>query len=95
MPSPKNRTRHLIFRLTNDEYDALQKECTDRGGRNLSEYARSQLLSSPRSRVLNGMIETRLIRLEQLLSDLYDSVGRLLDGAPGERTTGQHHNGQN
>jgi len=40
----KPRNRLLIFRLTQDEYEALQSASS--GARSLSEYARAKLLGS-------------------------------------------------
>lgn len=41
--NPRNKT--VIFRLTEDEYSALQEACTSRGARSLSDYARERILS--------------------------------------------------
>lgn len=35
-----------MFRLTEEEYTCLKSECDAAGGRNLSDYTRSELLSS-------------------------------------------------
>ena len=40
----KRRDRTLIFRITQDEYDQLLAACMARGGRNLSDFARTELL---------------------------------------------------
>ncbi|HLJ17598.1 MAG TPA: hypothetical protein VKV15_24090 [Bryobacteraceae bacterium] len=42
----KPRNRVVIFRLTQDEYVTLQSACASQGGRSLSEFARSRLLSA-------------------------------------------------
>ena len=44
MAISKPRNRLLIFRLTQDEYEALQSASS--GARSLSEYARAKLLGS-------------------------------------------------
>ena len=44
MAVTKPRNKILIFRLTQDEYQALQTASS--GARSLSDYARSKLLSS-------------------------------------------------
>jgi hypothetical protein len=46
MAVTKPRNRMLIFRLTQDEYDALQAASSQRGARSLSEFARAQLFGS-------------------------------------------------
>ena len=40
----KRRDKYLIFRLTQDEYEALQNASS--GARSLSDYARTKLLES-------------------------------------------------
>ena len=40
----KRRDKYLIFRLTQDEYEALQNASS--GARSLSDYARTRLLQS-------------------------------------------------
>ena len=61
---PRNRT--LIFRLTQEEYQALQ--AASLGARSLSDYARNKLLSTA---------ETLPIRAE--LSELKSSVSRIYE----------------
>jgi hypothetical protein len=73
MQSLKRRDRAVIFRLTEDEYNNLATACRQRGARNLSDYARSELLqSSERNqpdvmRILSDL-RSRLERMEGLLS---------------------------
>jgi hypothetical protein len=61
---PRNRT--LIFRLTQEEYQALQLASS--GARSLSDYARSKLL---------GTLETQPIHAE--LTELKSSVSRIYE----------------
>ncbi len=49
---PRNRT--LIFRLTQDEYDALQAASS--GARSLSEFARHRLLGSNENRSIDAQL---------------------------------------
>ncbi|MBM3812287.1 MAG: hypothetical protein FJW20_11720 [Acidimicrobiia bacterium] len=44
MPTFKRRDKILLFRLTQEEYDRLLTACQKRGGRSLSDFARTQLL---------------------------------------------------
>jgi hypothetical protein len=62
----KPRNRILIFRLTQDEYEALQAAST--GARSLSDFARSKLLSSldPVGAQLSDL-QSKVARIEQLL----------------------------
>jgi DNA-binding transcriptional regulator GbsR (MarR family) len=46
MPTFKRRTRIVLFRLTDDEYEALQSACAKRGARTISDFARKELLRS-------------------------------------------------
>jgi hypothetical protein len=39
---PRNRV--VLFRLSQDEYRALKETCERRGGRNVSEFTRSEVL---------------------------------------------------
>jgi hypothetical protein len=62
----KPRNRILIFRLTQEEYEALQAAST--GARSLSDFARSKLLSSldPVGAQLSDL-QLKVARIEQLL----------------------------
>lgn len=68
MAVQKPRNRILIFRLTEDEYDALQTASS--GSRSLSEFARGKLLSSLGSPALDQQINelsTKVSRIAELL----------------------------
>jgi hypothetical protein len=39
------RQKHLIVRVTAQEFAALKQACESKGGRNLSDFARTELLS--------------------------------------------------
>jgi hypothetical protein len=67
---PRNRT--LIFRLTQEEYEALQAASS--GARSLSEFARAKLMHSLGPSPLDANIDAKLYeltnkvsRIEQLL----------------------------
>jgi hypothetical protein len=62
----KPRNRILIFRLTQEEYEALQSASA--GARSLSDFARSKLLSSvdPLGAQLTEL-QSKVARIEQLL----------------------------
>lgn len=81
----KTRSRVVVFRLSEDEYDSLKDACSERGGRNLSEFTRSELMSSVRSDSPHGLIRKQLSQMETRLDQLQVSVDRItrqLDGAP-------------
>ena len=66
--NPRNRI--LIFRLTQDEYAALQSASAGNGARSLSEFARDRLLGallqSPMDERISA-IQSSVARLAQLL----------------------------
>jgi hypothetical protein len=62
--NPRNRI--LLFRLTQDEYEALQAASSERGARSLSEFARAKLL---------GSLSTSAV--EEQLSELKTTVTRI------------------
>ena len=68
----KRRNRFVVFRLTQEEYEDLKSACVSRGARNLSDFARSELLLAVErdgSEVLQRLAElqTWMNRVEQLL----------------------------
>ena len=68
MAITKPRNRILIFRLTQDEYQALQSASS--GARSLSEFARTQLLRSLGEPALDQHIlelKSTVTRIAQLL----------------------------
>jgi len=79
MPALKRRDRVLLFRLTEDEYSNLQAASAERGARNLSDFARTELLGVVNENVLEG----RLSSVEQRLSDMHsamEKMNQLLEG---------------
>jgi hypothetical protein len=68
MAVSKPRNRILIFRLTQEEYEALQS--ASQGSRSLSEFARSKLfaaLESPPVETRLTELQSKVARIEQLL----------------------------
>ena len=53
-----------MFRLTDRELEALRRVCEAKGGRNLSEFARTELLSSAQSIGVAALIH-QLASMEQ------------------------------
>lgn len=66
MAVQKPRNRILIFRLTQDEYDALQSASS--GARSLSDYARAKLLAPPAPS-----------KIDEQLTEIKATVARLAD----------------
>jgi hypothetical protein len=69
MPLPRDRI--VVFRLTQDEYKSLQAACSERGGRNISEFTRTELLALINQRRSAGSdIERRLAGIQLALRRL-------------------------
>jgi len=79
MPETNSRNRLVVFRLTQQEYDNLKEACSDKGSRSLSEFTRSELLAGSKPDVLEGVLDKRLIAVEQRLTDLQESVAQIAD----------------
>jgi hypothetical protein len=77
MSDSQSRNRLVVFRVTQGEYDSLKEACSEKGGRNLSEFTRSELLNAARSDSLGGVIEKRFSEVERRLSGLQDSVEQI------------------
>jgi hypothetical protein len=67
----------VVFRLSQEEYENLRGVCSERGGRNLSDFTRSELLSFLGSEPLGDLVERRFSDVKQRLSELQDAVGKL------------------
>jgi hypothetical protein len=71
------RDRIVVFRLSQDEYENLKAVSTLRGARNVSDFARSELLVSmgrgeAEVATLLTELKLRIERVEHLLEDLSD-----------------------
>jgi hypothetical protein len=89
MPVLKRRDRVVVFRLTQDEYEELKTVCTVRGARNISDFARSELLIAiEQERRPDTQIHGRLSDVDQKLSNLESKIQRmahLLEGMAGRK----------
>ena len=74
MPVLKRRDRIVVFRLTQEEYKRLLKDCSGTGARNLSDFTRTQLLDRVASRKQADRLEGRLSVFENKLSELNSAV---------------------
>jgi hypothetical protein len=80
-PVSKTRSRVVVFRVTQEEYKLLRATCVEKGGRSLSEFARSELLAFLKH---TGSSDERIAQLERKLATLQYSVQhlvRLMEGA--------------
>jgi hypothetical protein len=68
MAVSKPRNKLLIFRLTQDEYEALQQASS--GSRSLSDFARAKLMGSLQSSPLDqdlSYLKSKVTRIAELL----------------------------
>lgn len=79
MSSLNPRNRMVVFRLTQEEYAALQSACKSKGGRNLSEFTRSELLTMLRTETIAGVMQQRFLDLEQRIAQLEYAVARMTE----------------
>jgi hypothetical protein len=78
MPVLKRRDRVVVFRLTQDEYEELKTVCTVRGARNISDFARSELLTAiEQERRPETQLHGRLSDVDQKLSNLESKIQRM------------------
>jgi hypothetical protein len=87
----KRRNRIVVFRLTEDEYEFLRGACHTAGGRNLSDFTRSEVLTRLASApeianfsALDQRLEEMQAQLQSVLALLettvrYDALERRLD----------------
>ncbi|MEO5924913.1 MAG: hypothetical protein ABIR70_13925 [Bryobacteraceae bacterium] len=70
MAISKPRNRVVLFRLTQDEFDEVQKACAGGAARSVSEYARARIL---------GLTDqpSSLAQLENRVADLSHAVTQL------------------
>ena len=73
----KRRDRVLLFRLTQDEYHGLLAASADRGARNLSDFARSELLGVIVAAQHDTVLKDRLNNVEQRLTDMHSTMERM------------------
>jgi hypothetical protein len=76
----------VVFRLTQEEYRKLQQMCTAQGGRNVSDFTRSELLARIDGDAGDAGLEKRLHAVEQQLLAVQCTVQNLL-GSLDERCT--------
>jgi len=73
--NPRNRV--VVFRVSQDEYKALKEACDRRGSRNLSEFARTEMLAYLASNPADDGMNKRFASIEQAIASLGASVSEL------------------
>lgn len=71
----RHRNRLVVFRVTQEEYEALQHACTEEGARTLSDFTRSRLLGEARIDA-GSKLHDRFIGIEQQLVALQMVLNR-------------------
>jgi uncharacterized protein (DUF1778 family) len=71
------RSRLVVFRLSEDEYRTLREACESRGGRNVSDFTRSEVLDYLKSVSLPDNAQVRCAALEQEIAGLKAAVTHL------------------
>jgi len=57
-----------VFRLSQEEYRALQEACSRAGARNLSDFTRSEVLECLDSNAFGGHLARRFASLEERIA---------------------------
>jgi hypothetical protein len=79
--SPRNRI--VVFRLSQDEFETLKCACAEKGGRNLSEFTRSELLNFLHAQPPEYLIHSKLDAIARQLSGMradMQEMSHLRDG---------------
>jgi hypothetical protein len=92
----KNRPRHVVFRVSDEEHKYLSQACFDTGGRSLSEFVRQAALHYADTRrsnhnLLSDDLTTVALRLEEIdahLRELSKVIKRVL--GPTRRNSSNH-----
>jgi uncharacterized protein (DUF1778 family) len=75
----KPRNRIVVFRLTQEEYCLLQEACRLKGGRNLSDFTRSELMGMVRTDNVVEIVQERFRVFEERLVPLQRTLARLME----------------
>ena len=74
MPALHQRNRIVVFRLSQDEYDRLRAACNAAGGRTLSDFTRSELLTLVQTGDGGSIIERKFVEIDRKLSALQTMI---------------------
>ena len=85
----KPRNRIVVFRLTEEEYECLKSACSLSGGRTLSDYTRSELLSIVHSNSPEGVIGRQVSEINEKLTDLHTLLNKLVKLLPARSLNGE------
>src|SRR5690242_15856387 len=85
----KPRNRIVVFRLTEEEYECLKSACSLSGGRTLSDYTRSELLSIVHSNSPEGVIGRQVCEINEKLNGLHTLLNKLVKLLPARSLDGE------
>lgn len=74
MAAKRPRNRIVVFRLSQDEFSSLKTACDEKGGHNLSEFTRTEVLTFLKSRSEDSLIERRFRDMDRKLTDLQATI---------------------
>ncbi len=78
----RRRDRTLVFRLSQDEYESLVAATTQGGGRSVSDFIRTAVMSTIESGPDHKSTSSRLREIEQRIRRLESAyLGQLKEGA--------------
>jgi len=89
MPFLHQRNRIVVFRLSQDEYDRLRAACAAAGGRNLSDFTRSELLTLVQTDDGGSVIQRKFVEIDSKLSALQTMITHVSDRIAA--LNGNHH----
>jgi hypothetical protein len=76
----KPRNRLVVFRLSQEEYRSLQEACSRAGGRNISDFTRSEVLECLQSESCGGNLAHRFASLERRIEVMQFQLNSVLQG---------------
>ena len=74
--SPRNLI--VVFRLSQDEFETLKCACAEKGGRNLSEFTRSELLNFLHAQPPEYLVHSKLDAIARQLTGMRTEMQEIL-----------------
>jgi len=76
--NPRNRV--VVFRLSQDEYRALQEACSQAGARNISDFTRTEVLARLKPEARGSELTNRFAWLEEQIARIQFQLNHLMQG---------------
>ena len=77
MALANQKTRCVIFRLTEQEYDSLRLASEKAGARSLSDYTRTGVLELTKDSALGGQVQQGFSEVNERLGEIQDLLDAL------------------